>query len=59
MHAAQRSTRPGAARLLGRKRAGVFDAYDRPVWERALATRFAVRSTETVGTRTLYRCDPV
>ncbi len=50
---------PMAARLLARKRPGVFDAYDRPVWERALAGRFTVRGTETVGTRTLYRCDPV
>jgi hypothetical protein len=49
-----------AARLLARKRHGVFDAYNQSNWERALRTRFAVRATETLpgGTRTLYRCDP-
>ena len=51
---------PMAARLLARKRAGVFDAYHRANWERALATRFDVHATETLpaGTRTLYRCTP-
>ena len=33
-----------AARLLARKRHGVFDAYDQANWERALGTRFAVRA---------------
>ncbi len=47
-----------ASRLLARKRTGVFDAYDREHWERALAARFTVGATETIGTRTLYRCDP-
>ena len=47
-----------ASRLLARKRTGVFDAYDREHWERALAARFTVGTTETIGTRTLYRCDP-
>ena len=47
-----------ASRLLARKRTGVFDAYDREHWERALAARFTVAATETIGTRTLYRCDP-
>ena len=48
---------PMAARLLARKRAGVFDAYHRDNWERALAARFDVHATETLpgGTRTLYR----
>ena len=47
---------PMAARLLARKRAGVFDAYHRDNWERALAARFDVHATETLpgGTRTLY-----
>lgn len=48
-----------AARLLARKRAGVFSAYNRESWERALAVRFDVRAAETLpgGTRTMYRCD--
>ena len=51
---------PMAARLLARKRAGVFDAYHRDNWERALAARFDVHATETLpgGTRTLYRAAP-
>jgi SAM-dependent methyltransferase len=51
---------PMAARLLARKRPGVFDAYDVSTWERALAARFSIRAQETLpgGTRTLYRCDP-
>jgi hypothetical protein len=51
---------PMAARLLARKRPGVFDAYDVTTWERALAGRFKVRAQQTLpsGTRTLYRCDP-
>ena len=51
---------PMAARLLARKRAGVFDAYHRANWERALATHFDVHATETLpgGTRTLYHCSP-
>jgi ribosomal protein L11 methylase PrmA len=51
---------PMVIRLLARKQPGLFDAYDRPEWERALARRFAVRATETLpsATRTLYRCDP-
>ena len=47
-----------ASRLLARKRTGVFDAYTREHWEQALSARFAVRASETIGTRTLYRCDP-
>jgi hypothetical protein len=51
---------PMAARLLGRKRVGLFDAYDVPQWEHALATRFSVTQTEVLpsGTRTLYRAVP-
>jgi hypothetical protein len=51
---------PMAARMLARKRPGVFDAYHRANWERALSARFTIRVTETLpgGTRTLYRCDP-
>ena len=51
---------PMAARLLSRKRRGLFDAYERPNWERALQCRFVVRASEVLpsGTRTLYRCDP-
>ncbi len=48
-----------ASRLLSRKRSGVFDAYNRENWERALRSRFTVLSSETLagGTRTLYHCD--
>jgi hypothetical protein len=51
---------PMAARLLARKRAGVFDHYDRPQWEAALGERFEVVEQATLpsGTRTLYRCTP-
>jgi hypothetical protein len=51
---------PMAARLLARKRAGLFDHYDRPRWEAALGERFAVDEQITLpsGTRTLYRCRP-
>jgi hypothetical protein len=51
---------PMAARLLARKRAGVFDAYHRANWERALASRFAINTSEPLpaGTRTLYSCTP-
>jgi len=49
-----------AARLLARKRTGLFDAYDLPPWEAALDRRFGVvRRTELPsGTRTLYYCRP-
>ena len=49
---------PMAARLLARKRAGLFDRYTREGWETALRRRFAVVTSETLpsGTRTLYRC---
>ena len=49
-----------AARLLARKRTGVFDHYQQPNWERALAARFTIDEQETLpgGTRTLYRCSP-
>jgi hypothetical protein len=51
---------PMAARLLARKRAGLFDHYDRPRWEAALGERFEVDEQVTLpsGTRTLYRCRP-
>jgi len=47
-----------ASRLLARKRTGVFDAYNREHWERALQSRFKVLTSETLpgGTRTLYSC---
>jgi hypothetical protein len=50
-----------AARLLARKRSGVFDGYDVGPWERALGAHFAVRAQQTLpsGTRTLYRADPI
>lgn len=49
-----------AARLLARKRAGLFDAYDVGNWERTLRARFDVHDTVELpsGTRTLYRCTP-
>jgi hypothetical protein len=51
---------PMAARLLARKRTGLFDHYDRPQWEAALGRRFTVLEQTTLpsGTRTLYRCQP-
>jgi len=50
---------PMAERLLARKRAGLFDHYDRPQWEEALAARFDVveRAPSPSGRRTLYRCE--
>lgn len=49
---------PMAARLLARKRDGLFDHYTREGWEAALRGRFEVAESETLpsGTRTLYRC---
>ena len=49
-----------AKRLLARKREGVFDAYDVPNWEQALARQFTIDEQLTLpgGTRTLYRCHP-
>ena len=49
---------PMAARLLARKRAGLFDHYRRERWEIALGGRFDVVESETLpsGTRTLYGC---
>ncbi len=51
---------PMAARLLARKRAGLFDHYDRPLWEQALRERFEIDEQVTLpsGTRTIYRCHP-
>jgi hypothetical protein len=51
---------PMAARLLARKRTGLFDHYTREQWEIALGRRFDIAETETLpsGTRTLYRCTP-
>jgi hypothetical protein len=51
---------PMAARLLARKRHGLFDHYDRPQWEDALRRSFAIDEQVTLpsGTRTLYRCQP-
>jgi hypothetical protein len=49
-----------AARLLARKRPGLFDGYDQPQWDSALAARFDVDHRQDLpsGTRTLYRCQP-
>jgi hypothetical protein len=49
---------PMVERLLGRKRAGLFDHYTTDGWERALAERFHVAEREVLpsGRRTLYRC---
>jgi hypothetical protein len=51
---------PMVARLLARKRAGLFDHYDRPQWEAALGARFTMveRHELPSGRRTLYRCTP-
>lgn len=51
---------PMVERLLARKRSGLFDHYDRDLWEEALARRFEIRRQETgpSGRRTLYHCVP-
>ena len=51
---------PMAARLLARKRRGLFDSYDVVDWERALQDRFVVRRREVLpsNTRTLYFVEP-
>lgn len=51
---------PMAARLLARKRAGLFDHYDAPSWEAALGRRFEVteRTVLPSGRRVLYRARP-
>ena len=51
---------PMAARLLARKRPGLFDHYDRPQWEQALAARFDITAQTTLpsGTRTIYWATP-
>lgn len=51
---------PMAARLLARKRSGLFDHYDIPQWEHALQHRFEVEDRVTLpsGTRTLYYATP-
>lgn len=51
---------PMAARLLARKRDGLFDHYDQPQWEAALRQQFTVPEQATLpsGTRTLYLCQP-
>lgn len=52
---------PMAARLLGRKRDGLFDHYDVGPWEQALRQQFRIEEQATLpsGRRTLYRCHPV
>jgi hypothetical protein len=51
---------PMAARLLARKRTGLFDHYDLPQWEDALGERFVIDERRLLpsGRRTLYRCTP-
>ncbi len=51
---------PMAARLLGRKRDGLFDHYDVPHWEAALEQRFEVLEQTTLpsGHRTMYHARP-
>jgi hypothetical protein len=51
---------PMVGRLLARKRAGLFDHYDQPEWDKALQEHFDVREQEILpsGRRTLYRCTP-
>ena len=51
---------PMAARLLARKREGLFAHYDVPQWEAALARRFTVeeRTELPSGRRVLYRATP-
>jgi hypothetical protein len=52
---------PMVARLLARKRPGLFSHYDLPQWEAALARRFQVeeRTELPSGRRVLYRATPV
>jgi SAM-dependent methyltransferase len=52
---------PMAARLLARKRPGVFGHYHRTNWEAALERHMTVHRSETLpgGTRTLYSCTPL
>lgn len=49
---------PMVERLLGRKRAGLFDHYGTTAWEDALRDRFDVLEREVLPSdrRTLYRC---
>jgi hypothetical protein len=49
---------PMVARLLARKRAGLFDHYQVADWERALESRFAIVRREVLpsGRRTMYAC---
>ena len=49
-----------ATRLLARKRAGLFDAYDVDNWERAVEQRFVIDERQSLpsGSRTVYRCRP-
>ncbi len=51
---------PMAARLLARKRTGLFDHYDAPGWEAALEQRFEVteRTVLPSGRRVLYEARP-
>lgn len=51
---------PMVARLLARKRPGLFDHYDLPRWEQALTRRFTVeeRTELPSGRRVLYRAVP-
>ncbi len=51
---------PMVERLLGRKRAGLFDHYGIDEWEQTLEARFDVLEREVLpsGRRTLYRCRP-
>lgn len=51
---------PMAARLLARKRTGLFGGYDVAAWEQALQHRFTVLTSTQLpgGTRTLYHCAP-
>ena len=51
---------PMVQRLLAPKAEGLHDDYDRPVFERLLAERFAVERTEelSAGTRVLYLARP-
>ena len=50
---------PKVQLLLSRKRAGLFDHYDRTNFEAALAARYTIERTETLRTRTLYHATPL
>lgn len=50
---------PKVQLLLGRKRPGLFDHYDRAHFEAALAERYRIERAQELQTRTLYLATPL